>query len=118
MGGTILDHVEQFLTGKCHSQDRERVLATVLFADIVGSTERAIALGDHSWRELLAAFHARVQEMLRNFSGREVNTAGTLSLRLLTARHEPSAARVRSARPCVRSTSKSAADCIPGNARS
>jgi class 3 adenylate cyclase len=75
-GDTILNHVEQFLTGKCHSQGRERVLATVLFADIVGSTERAIALGDHSWRELLAAFHAKVQEMLRNFNGREVNTAG------------------------------------------
>jgi class 3 adenylate cyclase len=64
------------LTGKCHSQDRERVLATILFVDIVGSTDRAVVLGDRSWRELLAAFHARVQEMLRNFNGREVNTAG------------------------------------------
>ena len=52
------------------------MLATVLFTDIVGSTERAITLGDHSWRELLAAFHARVHEMLRDFNGREVNTAG------------------------------------------
>jgi len=74
--GLLLDHVEQFLTGKHHAQDRERVLATVLFADIVGSTERAVAIGDRSWRELLAAFRAKVREMLRNFNGREINTAG------------------------------------------
>ena len=73
-GGLLLDHVEQFLTGKHHAQDRERVLATVLFADIVGSTERAVAIGDRSWRELLAAFRAKVRDTLRNFNGRE--TAG------------------------------------------
>ena len=75
-GGLLLDHVEQFLTGKHHEQDRERVLATVLFADIVGSTERAVAIGDRSWRELLAAFRAKVRDTLRNFNGREINTAG------------------------------------------
>jgi class 3 adenylate cyclase len=75
-GGLLLDHVEQFLTGKHHAQDRERVLATVLFADIVGSTERAVAIGDRSWRELLAAFRAKVRDTLRNFNGREINTAG------------------------------------------
>jgi class 3 adenylate cyclase len=75
-GGLLLDHVEQFLTGKRHAQDRERVLATVLFADIVGSTERAVAIGDRSWRELLAAFRAKVRDTLRNLNGREINTAG------------------------------------------
>jgi class 3 adenylate cyclase len=75
-GGLLLDHVEQFLTGKHHAQDRERVLATVLFADIVGSTERAVAIGDRSWRELLAAFRAKVRDTLLNFNGREINTAG------------------------------------------
>jgi class 3 adenylate cyclase len=75
-GGLLLDHVEQFLTGKHHAQDRERVLATVLFADVVGSTERAVAIGDRSWRELLAAFRAKVRDTLRNFNGREINTAG------------------------------------------
>jgi class 3 adenylate cyclase len=75
-GRILLDHVEQFLTGKRHAQYRERVLATVLFADIVGSTERAAAIGDRSWRELLAAFRAKVREVLRNFNGREINTAG------------------------------------------
>jgi class 3 adenylate cyclase len=72
----LLDHVEQFLTGRHHVQDSDRILATVLFADIVGSTERAVAIGDRSWRELLAAFRAKVRETLRNFKGREINTAG------------------------------------------
>jgi class 3 adenylate cyclase len=72
----LVDHVEQFLTGKHQVQDCDRVLATVLFADIVGSTERAVAIGDRSWRELLAAFRAKVRETLRNFKGREINTAG------------------------------------------
>jgi class 3 adenylate cyclase len=75
-GGILLDHVEQFLTGKRHAHEPERVLTTVLFADIVGSTERAVAIGDRPWRELLAAFRAKVRDVLRNFKGREINTAG------------------------------------------
>jgi class 3 adenylate cyclase len=54
----------------------ERVLATVLFADIVGSTERAAALGDNAWRELLQTFYARVREVLHQYRGREINTSG------------------------------------------
>jgi class 3 adenylate cyclase len=75
-GGILLDHVEQFLTGKRHAHEPERVLTTVLFADIVGSTERAVAIGDRPWRELLAAFREKVRDVLRNFKGREINTAG------------------------------------------
>jgi class 3 adenylate cyclase len=45
----ILNEVEEFLTGRRHAQETERVLATVLFIDIVGSTERAVALGDSPW---------------------------------------------------------------------
>ena len=52
------------------------MLATVLFADIVGSTERAAALGDRAWRELLEAFYAKVREVLAQYRGREINTAG------------------------------------------
>jgi class 3 adenylate cyclase len=74
--GALLGQIEQFLTGKRHAYESERVLATVLFTDIVGSTERAVALGDHSWRELLAAFYAKVREIITNFRGREINTAG------------------------------------------
>ncbi|MCI0584384.1 MAG: adenylate/guanylate cyclase domain-containing protein, partial [Chloroflexi bacterium] len=55
---------------------RGRELATILFTDIVGSTERAVDLGDRAWRELLVRHHAAVREVLRRFGGREVNTAG------------------------------------------
>jgi class 3 adenylate cyclase len=72
----ILDQIEQFLTGRHHTHEPERVLATVLFADIVGSTERAASLGDRPWRELLEAFHAKVREVLRQYHGREINTSG------------------------------------------
>jgi class 3 adenylate cyclase len=72
----VLDEVEQFLTGKRHVPDVDRVLATVLFTDIVGSTERAAALGDSRWGELLTMHHERVRTELERFRGREVDTAG------------------------------------------
>jgi class 3 adenylate cyclase len=72
----ILDEVEQFLTGSRHVQEPERVLATVLFVDIVGSTERATALGDGPWRKLLEAFYANVREVLQQYRGREINITG------------------------------------------
>jgi YVTN family beta-propeller protein len=53
-----------------------RVLTTVLFTDIVGSTERAAALGDHGWKALLARHHAIVRHQLRRYHGRELDTAG------------------------------------------
>jgi class 3 adenylate cyclase len=56
--------------------DSERVLATVLFTDIVGSTERAAALGDSGWRQLLERHHAVVRRELAQFQGRELDTAG------------------------------------------
>lgn len=74
--GALLGQIEQFLTGRRHAYESERVLATVLFTDIVGSTEQAVALGDNSWRELLTAFYAKVREVIRNFRGREINIAG------------------------------------------
>ncbi|HYO47025.1 MAG TPA: adenylate/guanylate cyclase domain-containing protein, partial [Gemmatimonadota bacterium] len=54
----------------------ERSLATILFTDIVGSTERATALGDRQWRQLLEEHHARVRRELRRFGGRELNISG------------------------------------------
>jgi class 3 adenylate cyclase len=72
----LLDEVEVFLTGARHVYEPERVLVTVLFADIVGSTERAAALGNNAWRELLAAFFAKVREVLQQYRGREINTSG------------------------------------------
>ena len=57
-------------------RSQERVLTTVLFTDIVGSTELATELGDRSWHELLARHHAIVRHELKRFGGREVDTAG------------------------------------------
>src|SRR5262249_11777272 len=54
----LVDEVEEFLTGVRTRLDDDRVLATVMFTDIVGSTERAAAAGDRQWRDLLAQHHA------------------------------------------------------------
>lgn len=68
--------VQEFLTGVRSTPEVDRVLTTVLFTDIVGSTERASALGDQAWQELLDAYRAVVRSELRRFRGREVDTAG------------------------------------------
>jgi class 3 adenylate cyclase len=72
----VVDEVEEFVTGRRPSPHSDRVLATVLFTDIVGSTERASAIGDRAWRELLDQHHALVRRELDRFQGREVDTAG------------------------------------------
>jgi class 3 adenylate cyclase len=73
----ILDEVEGFVTGLGEVEaELHRVLATVLFTDIVGSTEIAAELGDRRWRELVESHHARVRGQLARFDGSEVDTAG------------------------------------------
>jgi pimeloyl-ACP methyl ester carboxylesterase len=72
----LVDEIEEFLTGVRRGPEPDRVLATVLFTDIVGSTELAARLGDRRWRELLEAHHAAVRRELARFRGREVDTAG------------------------------------------
>jgi class 3 adenylate cyclase len=72
----VLDEVEEFLTGARHGPELDRMLATVLFTDIVGSTERAVELGDRRWQELLQHHHRLVRSELNRFRGREVDTAG------------------------------------------
>jgi class 3 adenylate cyclase len=72
----LVDEVEEFLTGSRPVHDAHRVLTTVLFTDIVGSSQRAAALGDRAWRELLGAHHAAVRRELERFQGQEVDTAG------------------------------------------
>ena len=67
---------ERFVTGVGGLQEPERILTTVLFTDIVGSTERAAQLGDRAWRELIARHHAVVRSELARFRGREIDTAG------------------------------------------
>lgn len=73
---SILDEVQEFVTGVRPPPDRDRVLATVVFTDIVGSTEHAIKVGDRAWRDLLGRHHALVREQLARFRGREIDTAG------------------------------------------
>ncbi|MGH7303115.1 MAG: adenylate/guanylate cyclase domain-containing protein, partial [Candidatus Rokuibacteriota bacterium] len=77
-GETIVDEIEEFLTGvrPDHESDYDRVLATILFTDIVSSTERAAALGDQRWRHTLEQFYALTRRELERFRGREVDTAG------------------------------------------
>lgn len=72
----ILDEIEEFVTGARGSVVTERVLTTIVFTDIVGSTQRAAGLGDMRWHDLLDNHDRIVRQQLRRFSGREVNTAG------------------------------------------
>jgi class 3 adenylate cyclase len=72
----LLDEIEEFITGVRGQSDAERVLTTILFTDIVGSTKRAAALGDHRWHDLLDKHDKVVRHELDRFGGREVNTAG------------------------------------------
>ena len=72
----ILDEIEEFLTGVRRGPEPDRVLATVLFTDVVGSTELATRLGDRAWRDLLGRHHAAVRRELMRWRGREVDTAG------------------------------------------
>jgi class 3 adenylate cyclase len=73
-----VDLIEEFLIGRRSERPAviDRVLATVLFVDIVDSTRRLAELGDHKWRELLDAFRAALRRELERFRGREVNTRG------------------------------------------
>lgn len=72
----VIDEVEGFLTGVPRGLEPDRVLATVLFTDIVGSTQKAADLGDRRWRELLSAHDTSVRRQLERYRGREVDTAG------------------------------------------
>ncbi len=72
----LLDEVEEFLTGRISGPEPDRVLATMMFTDIVGSTEKAAQLGDRVWLELLDSHDAAVRRQLARFRGREVDTAG------------------------------------------
>lgn len=72
----IADAIQEFLTGSRAPVEVDRVLATVLFTDIVGSTEKAAALGDRRWRDLLDKHHATIRSNLTRFRGHEVKTTG------------------------------------------
>jgi class 3 adenylate cyclase len=68
--------IAEFLTGERPPVEIDRILTTVLFTDIAASTERAVALGDRRWRELLDQHDRTVRDQFRRFRGREINTTG------------------------------------------
>lgn len=72
----VLDEIEEFVTGSRHVRASDRVLATVMFTDIVDSTSRAAALGDRRWTALLEEHYERVRHQLQRFGGMEVQTIG------------------------------------------
>jgi class 3 adenylate cyclase len=74
--GPMLDAIEEFLTGQLPARHSDRVLATVLYTDIVGSTEHAARLGDRRWRDLLATHDALVRAEILRFRGGLVKTTG------------------------------------------
>ncbi len=74
--GPLLDAVEEFLTGRLPNHDSDRVLVTVLFTDVVSSTEQASRLGDRRWSELLAAHDSLVRTNVERFRGRVVKSTG------------------------------------------
>ena len=71
-----LAEIREFITGSREPEEPDRVLATILFTDIVGSTELATRLGDRRWRDLLESHHDTVRAELTRFRGREVDTTG------------------------------------------
>jgi hypothetical protein len=83
-----MDLQERLTSLGSRETDGSRVLVTLLFTDLIGSTERAVALGDRRWQGLLGRHHGTVRALLDRFGGREVDTAGTASSR-------PSAGRMR-----------------------
>ena len=74
--GEVVAEIQEFVTGSRPTVRGDRSLATVLFTDIVGSTKRAVDLGDHGWRELVERHHRAIRELLARFRGSEMDTAG------------------------------------------
>jgi class 3 adenylate cyclase len=73
----IVREIDRFLGSVLEEEaEFDRLLATLMFTDIVGSTQRASQLGDRAWRQLLATHHQRVRGLLGRYRGREIDTAG------------------------------------------
>jgi pimeloyl-ACP methyl ester carboxylesterase len=106
----VVAEIEEFLTGVRSAPEPDRVLATVLFTDIVGSTEKASAMGDQRWRDLLARHHSVVRRQLQLFRGREIDKAGDGFL----ATFDGPARGVRCARAIVEETRQIGIDIRTG----
>ncbi len=73
---TVVEEIEEFLTGVRTSSEIDRVLATVMFTDLVGATDKAASLGDRRWHDLLSNHHDAVRSELARYRGREIDSAG------------------------------------------
>lgn len=73
---TVAEEIEEFLTGARTSPEIDRVLATVMFTDLVGATDKAASLGDRRWHDLLSTHQKAVRCELARYRGREIDTAG------------------------------------------
>src|SRR5439155_9389358 len=71
-----LNAIEAFVTGRQRARERERALMTVMFADVVDSTEHLAAMGDRRWREMLATWESSWRSELDRYRGVEINTSG------------------------------------------
>jgi class 3 adenylate cyclase len=72
----LIDAVAKFLTGAPPTRPADRILTTILFTDIVASTERAASMGDHEWRRLLDAHDREIRTVIRHHRGKEIKTTG------------------------------------------
>jgi class 3 adenylate cyclase len=72
----IVDEMEQFLTGARHRSEPDRALATILFTDIVSSTERAVTIGDHRWRALVERHDEVIRAEIERYGGRPIKSMG------------------------------------------
>jgi len=114
----VMRSCSQFVAGLGQDQGRERILATIVFTDIVGATRRAAFLGDAEWRDLLTRHHAVVRGFLARHRGRSSTPPATASSRPLTAPVEPLPARGRSAMAYAISGWRSGWESTRVNARS
>jgi len=72
----LCDEIQTFLTGERRGPELDRVLATVLFTDIVAATQRAAEIGDRAWKELISHHHFLVRQQIERHRGREIDTSG------------------------------------------
>jgi pimeloyl-ACP methyl ester carboxylesterase len=110
----LLDEVEEFLTGSRSAAPPDRVLATVLFTDIVDSTATAARLGDRAWKDKLIEHEAIARREFTRYRGREIETTGTGSWPHSTVRLVGSDARWRSGTRPAKRACRSGPDCTPG----
>jgi pimeloyl-ACP methyl ester carboxylesterase len=113
----IADSIQEFLTGTRAPVPVDRVLSTVLFTDIVGSTEKAASLGDRRWRELLDTHHTTIRRNLTRFRGHGSNPPATAFWPRLMARLAACAAPAPLRTRSGRLASRCALGCIPANVK-